>query len=767
MAGQTNRPAVRLSVRAVVEYTLHESDLSAAADAARRMREGAIAHRARQSGEAELDGAYRAEVALSGEYEGEALTLRVSGRADGITVREDGVTVIEEIKLGLPDHPLVPAHMAQAAMYGHMLCTAERQEKVLLRVLYVDTLGRRVQNYEELRDAASLREAFEKLCAAACAWETEKLARRQARDASLAALSFPFADYRAGQRRFAQNVYVAIRDRKRLFAQAPTGIGKTMAALYPALVALREGRCARVLFLTARVTGRRSAADAVRRLESCGAKVLAAELTARDKVCLQEIRDCRPESCPYAKGFYDRLPGALLDAVHGGGLYDTARIAEMARKHGICPFELSLELARLSDVVIGDYNYVYDPFVAIDALLQGTGGACLLVDEAHQLAPRVRDTLSASVSLEALRDIRRETGKAHGRRCALYKALTGAMAALKELASQPEFESGTLDNLPEALCAAVQAVLSCAGEQLALDGSTAASDAFSLSAAFCFAAEKFNDRYALLTEGTEKNGALYIQCLDASPEILAASKRARGTAYFSATLTPFDAVRQMLGSEEGDACLALTSPFAPAQLDARIAPIDIRYASREHTAQQVAEAIAQHLRERAGNTIVFFPSYAYMARIYELVLGTDGLTDIVFAQEVRGMAEQEKNALLGAFECHENERVALFAVLGGSFAEGIDLPGERLQNVIVVSTGMPQPDSAVRAMQRYYDGLGQDGFFMAMTLPGMIRVIQAAGRLIRTEADMGSLLLIDSRFNHVRVRSLLAGTLAGDALGIR
>ena len=767
MAGRENRPAVRLSVRAVVEHTLHESDLSPAAGTARRMREGAAAHRARQSGEAALDSAYRAEVALSGEYEGEALTLRVFGRADGVTVREDGVTVIEEIKLGLPDHPLVPAHMAQAAMYGHMLCAAEGQESILLRVVYVDVFGQRVQIYEEMRDAASLCEEFERLCAAVCTWEAEKLARRQERDASLLELAFPFADYRAGQRRFAQNVYVAIRDRKRLFAQAPTGIGKTMAALYPALVAVREGRCARVLFLTARVTGRKSAADAIRRLEDSGARLLAAELTAKDKICPQDKSDCRPESCPYAQGFYDRLPPALREAVHSGGLYDTARMALLAQKHGICPFELSLELARLCDVVIGDYNYVYDPFVAIDALLQGPGGACLLVDEAHQLAPRVKDTLSGSVSAEALRDTRRETGKAHGRKCALYKALTGAIAALKELAAQQEFAGGTLGKLPEELCEAMKIVLTCAGEQLAQDGSSAASDAFSLAAAFCFAAEKFDARYALLTEGGEKNGALYIQCLDASPEILAASKRARGTAYFSATLTPFDAVRQMLGSEMGDACLALPSPFDPTQLDARIMPIDIRYAAREHTAQQVAEAIAQHLKAHAGNTLVFFPSYAYMARIYELVLGVEGMTDIAFARENRGMSEQEKNALLGAFESFDSERVALFAVLGGSFAEGIDLPGERLQNVIVVSTGMPQPDSAVRAMQRYYDGLGQDGFFMAMTLPGMIRVIQAAGRLIRTQTDTGSLLLIDSRFGHTRVRSLLAGTLAGDALGIR
>lgn len=764
-AKEAVRPVVRMSVRAVVEHTLHESDLSPAAGAARRMREGAAAHRARQSGAVAQDEAYRAEVSLSGEYEGDGLTLRVTGRADGITLTQDGVTVIEEIKLGAAGMPLIPAHMAQAALYGHMLCAAERLGSVLLRVLYVDVQGERLERYEEMRDAASLKEEFDRLCASICAWETMKLARRQARDASLRQLAFPFDTYRAGQRRFAQNVYVAIREKKRLFAQAPTGIGKTMAALYPALVAMAEGRSGRVLFLTARVTGRRSAVDAVARLRDAGAQVMAAELTAKDKVCPQEVRDCRPETCPYAEGFYDRLPQALSEAVQSGGLFDRAQIETLADRHRLCPFELSLELAKLCDVVIGDYNYVYDPFVAIDALMQG--GASLLVDEAHQLAPRVRDTLSGSVSLDMLREIRRETGHAHGRKSPLYKALSGAIAALKALAAQTEFDTGVLEALPEELCACMQNVLDCAGEQLAQGGSAPASEAFSLAAAFCFAAERFDARYALLTDGGERHAQLAIQCLDASPEILACSKRAKGTAYFSATLAPFDAIRQMLGSEEGDACLALPSPFDPSNLSARIAPIDIRYASREQTAPQVASEIAKHLREHSGNALVFFPSYAYMERIYELVLGEEGLTGIAFSREVRGLSEQEKNALLGAFGNTEEERIALFAVLGGSFSEGIDLPGEQLQNVIVVSTGMPQPDGVVRAMQRYYDGIGQSGFFMAMTLPGMIRVIQAAGRLIRTETDTGSLLLIDSRFVHARERSLLAGTLAGDALGIR
>ena len=826
-------PVVRLSVRAVVETTLHEPDLAPASGAAKRMREGAAAHMARQSGQRERDEAYRAEVALSADYKSETLTLRVTGRADGVTLLEDGTALIEEIKLGASGMPLMPAHMAQAAMYGHMLCRKESLERVMLRVLYVDTQGLQLGVYEQERDAASLEAEFYALCAPAAAWEEKKLARRQRRDDSLAALRFPYDDYRAGQKRFAQNVFVAIRDRKRLFAQAPTGIGKTMAALFPALMAIREGRCARAVFLTARVTGRRSARDAALCLQQTGARVMTAEIAAKDKVCPQPVRDCRPQACPYAEGFYDRLPGALAEALEDGTifgaagngvknrtadtglhgtetefrsgsghwpqsdavgdcvknctsstelhrtetkfgsgsghwpLYDRERIAALAMKHRLCPFELSLELAKLADVVICDYNYIYDPFVTIDALLQTPGGACLLVDEAHQLGGRVRDALSGGVSLDELRAIRRETGREHGRKSALYKALSAAMAALKAASGLAGFVEERLDALPDALCSTMAAVRECAGELLAQGGSAAATEAFRLSTAFCFAAERADERYALLTAGGEKHAQVYVQCLDASPEILAASKRARGTVYFSATVAPFEAARRTLGSEEGDASLMLPSPFDPAQLETQVMPIDIRYASREATAPQVAQAIAAHLRAHAGHTIAFFPSYAYMERIYELVLGEDGLESTSFCREERGMSEEQKNALLSAFDASNPVRTALFAVLGGGFSEGIDLPGERLKNVIIVSTGLPQPDAQVRAMQAYYDARGEDGFLMAMTLPGMIRVIQAAGRLIRTDSDTGSLLLIDSRFAQRRIRSLMAGTLMGEALGIQ
>jgi len=758
---EQDRHVVRMSVRAVVETTLHESDLSSAADAAKRMREGAAAHRARQSGAQAADASYRAETALSADFAFGGMILRVTGRADGIFARADGVQVIEEIKLGRGDTLLNPAHRAQAAMYGHMLCRAEGLECAALRVLYVGAQGETLRCYEETLGALALEAIFDALCLPAAQTEAQRLARRAKRDEALGALPFPFDSFRAGQRRFAANVYVALRERKRLFAQAPTGIGKTMAALYPALRALGEGRCARVLFLTARTTGRNSAMDAMARLNARGAQACVVEIAAKDKVCPMPVRDCRPEVCPFAKGYYDRLPAAM-EAAQKTLLLSRGEIAAIAGTHTVCPFELSLALSAQSDVVICDYNYVFDPVVAYDALLQGPLGAALLVDEAHQLAPRVQDAYSARVALDDLRAIRRECGKILGRKAALYRALTAAIRTMQQLAKTQDFAGDHITQPPPALSEAMAQVRDAAGDALSLGAGKPALDAFSLACAYLLADSCFGENYAVACEGEETHAALSLLCLNASSFILEKTKRAKGTAFFSATLAPFDAAKRLLGSGEGDACLMLPSPFDPAQLDVQIAPIDIRYAAREATAPAVAQAIVSHLRGHAGNALVFFPSYAYMGRMYELVLGMEDLPEGRLEREKRGMTEEEKNALLESFS--GGERMALFAVLGGAFSEGVDLPGERLQNVIVVSTGMPQSDARIARTQAYYDGNGADGFFMTMILPGMIRVIQAAGRLIRTDRDTGALLLIDSRFARPGIRALLEGTLIGEAL---
>ena len=503
--------------------------------------------------------------------------------------------------------------------------------------------------------------------------------------------------------------------------------------------------------------GAKDATDALAFLQARGAKLFAVEIAAKDKLCPQERQDAGLRSAPLRKDFMIACPMPFRRRCPAA--YGTGRASRSWRR--------SIGSARLSwhwswhsgrTSWSADYNYVYDPFVAIDALL--TGGAALLVDEAHQLAPRVQESRSAKLSLRELTENRREAGQTLGRKSRLYRAMTDVLHALRELARTEAFASGELEKPPEALCGAMDALMDAAGSALEDGAGQAAAQAFTLAAAWQYAASHFDERYAVLTSGGEKNAEIELFLLCAAKDILDRSKKAKGTVYFSATLAPFDAAGQMLGKMDGDACLMLPSPFLPEQLQVRWQSIDLRYAAREQSAPRVAELIQTHFEQHSGNTLVFFPSYAYLDQVCAQLGQVDGVRML---REARGMREDEKNALLSAFQCGD-ERVALLCVLGGAFSEGVDLVGERLKNVIVISTGMPQPNARVRAMQRYYDALGANGFDLCMTLPGMVRVIQAAGRLIRSETDTGTLLLIDSRYGRRREREILSQTLIGQAL---
>ncbi|MBR1407542.1 MAG: hypothetical protein IJ573_01420 [Clostridia bacterium] len=746
-------PVCRLSVRAVVETTYHESDLVPAGLS--RLREGTMAHRARQA-RGERDEAWRSEVPLSASYAAEGMILKVSGRADAVIAGDP--PTIEEIKLGAKGEALQTAHRAQAALYGHMLCERDGVPRVRLRVLYAGLQGEALEVYEEEQSAEALSAEFDRLCSAALAWERKKLERLQRRDASLTALPFPYPAFRPGQRRFAAGVWRAVEERRRLFAQAPTGIGKTMAALWPALRAAAEGKAARVLYLTARNTGRQTAVEAARLLEEKGARLLACEIAAKDKVCPLEKRDCRPEACGRARGYYDRLPQALKELL-AGGVFGKEEILDLAARHTLCPFELSLAAAQLADLVVCDYNYVYDPAVSVDALLRAPGGAVLLVDEAHQLPSRVRDAYSAAADMDELRALRRQHSSSEGRKNRLYAALTLAIRALSSAAEAEEFGRDGWDP-PEQLDEAMEEIAAAAAEALAAGGGGAAGDAYALGTQWTAARARFDTRWTAVSYGSAKHAGAALRLLDASPEILAVSKAVRGCAYFSATLSPADAQRRILGAEEGDLTLELPSPFSPEQLRAEIAPIDVRYAAREQSAPRVAQAILAFLRDGGGNALVFFPSYAYLSLVAPML---EEAEDLHFVRERRGMPEEEKRAMLEALSPGGGD-TALLCVLGGAFSEAVDLPGDRLSCVAVVSTGIPMPDAENAAQRRYYDAAGADGWFLTMVLPGITRVIQAAGRLIRTENDRGRLLLIDSRYAQSQTRRLLEGTLIGDAL---
>ena len=774
------KPVVRQSVRAVVETTLYEPDLQPAAGMMERMREGTVAHLARQEVGRTSETSYEAEVPLEALYETDSIILKVTGRADAV-FEADGICVIEELKLGTSDSELNPAHMAQAEMYGHMLCSLRALTCVRLMVRYVDTAGKILAEYTEDGTAEALLERFNGLCAPAAGRALRTVRREEARNLSIETLRFPFPTYRSGQKTFSTAVYAAIRDRKRLFAQAPTGIGKTMAAIYPAVHALRQGKCAGILFLSARGTGRCAASQAAAQLTAAGAALYAVEIMAKAKACPFDQQDCNPTICALAKGFYTRLEDALIEA-ESGNVWDTDSIAALADRHMLCPFELSLEMAKRADLVICDYNYVYDPVVNIDAFLARRGGMAVLVDEAHRLLERVKDDYSVQVRLQDVRELRREAGREAGRKSAVYKALTMVSDAMKQIRDefQEESREGTPDsiwtvsqensspasdrNYPwDAVSRAMQHLLEVSAAALETRRTAVLQKAADLAMDWLYTAERFNERYAFLTDGTGDRFEIGLHLMDAAPEILAVSKRARGTVYFSATLAPVPAAMRLLGNLPDDLTLVLPSPFSPDALSVRILPLDVRYQARSGNAGKLADALIRFLGEHPGNSMVFFPSYAFMDMVAEQIRNGDCGGKQILTEE-RGMTEAERTEVIRRFAETDAGDVALLCVLGGSFSEGIDLPGDRLRNAAVVSIGLPVMDVRIRAMQAYYRNRGEDGFFYTMTLPGIIRVIQAAGRLIRTETDTGSLLLVDSRYGSPQIRSLLDGSLIGAAL---
>lgn len=723
----------RVSVRTMVEFSLRGEDLVMSSDT-RRMLEGTLAHQARQrAAQIEMTD-YESEVSLSLDIETDGFPLRVQGRADGLFTR-DGTLVIEEIKHSFDVRESAEeAHIAQCACYAHMLCVQRELENAILRVLYVSREGESLCVFEQMHTAQDLREIFDRYALPYARFAAQEHAHRHRRDASLAAMNFPYGAYRAGQREMSKNVYVAIRDRRRLLAQAPTGTGKTAAVLFPALKALGEGKTARVVYLTARTTGRALAMNTLRALN---AALRCVEITAKDKICPLEQRRCSSEHCPYARGFFLRLDAAIDDALSRKEPLTRAQIEAIAQTHCVCPFEFSLILAQMADVIVCDYNYVFDPFVKLNFLSAGAH-MTVLCDEAHNLPDRVRDMLSAQLSATQLREWRRAWGVSRGRKTPMYTAMTALIKALT-------FSDDTQPPALSALLPLVHALSDACTQALSLSQGEAG-EIFLCARAFCFAAERFDETYALLWDGGEKSRRIRLLALESGAHIAQTTQRLRGCVFFSATLSPLRAFRTLLGAQEEDAALSLPSPFPPENLCLMRLSLNTRYAAREQTAREIAFSLAAMCRAHAGHYLFLFPSYAYLRMVREHFEAC--LPQAQVLCERAGMDEAERTQILARFEAVSppDEILAGFGVMGGNFSEGVDLPGEKLCGVAVIGVGLPMLCAERDALRDYYAAHDEDGFHLAYRVPGMIRVLQSAGRVIRSALDRGAVLLIDERF---------------------
>lgn len=736
-------PVIRVSVRELVEFTLRTGGLGRESVfvGPRRALEGARAHqRIQKSRPAD----YEAEVFLTQDFATPTLILRVSGRIDGLTRGLDQWR-IEEIKtLSRPhDGETDPLHWAQAKVYGAMLCATESKPPPVfeLQLTYLELATGRISEHRESWTREDLEAFYQRIVAEYLVWAEAQAAWELQRNASIAALPFPFQNYRPGQRQLAVAVYRAIRDGKQLLAEAPTGIGKTISVLFPAIKALGEGKVRKIFYLTARTIGRAIAEETLATLRAGGLRVRSVTLTARDKICFKEAERCDAMECPYATAYYDRIKPALRDALDANAL-DRGSLEALGRRHGVCPFELSLDAARWADVVICDYNYAFDPGSYLRRFFDDDpGGYVFLVDEAHNLPDRARDMFSAEISTEGMaedvkliRDVAPEAAEGLARlREAMQTLGVGAM--------------------PEPLTQRAQDFLTAAERQLVQNQPGPAHDRlleryFEVTR-FGRVAEIEDPGYATLETSADPRG-IRLFCADPTTQLKESLKRADATVFFSATLSPLAYFREILGAA---AEIQLQSPFPRENLATIIhQKIDTTLKQRAQSADGVATLIAQACAQRTGNYLVFFSSFQYLQDILEKVRP---LTRAKLLAQEPQMNETDREAFLKAFAAEPSETQIGFAVLGGIFGEGIDLAGDRLIGAIIVGVGLPQLCVERNVISERFAARQLDGYDFAYRFPGMNRVLQAAGRVIRTETDRGFILLIDRRFAESRYRQLL------------
>lgn len=748
---------VRVSVRTLAEFATEGGDLSRAANAAERMQEGIRGHQAIQQ---TYPADWEREVPLSLDVELDGLALRVYGRADGLC-RVSIPPVIEEIKT--TERPIdaisaddVPAHWAQAELYGASLAAEVHCAHVELRLTYLNLSGGKV-TFTRLFSEERLREKALQYARPYVQWLKALNGWRALSRPSMRALPFPFDRYRAGQREMAANVYVALRDSHRLLCEAPTGIGKTVAALYPALKALAEDKIDRVFFLSARTTGQRAAEIALNRMRQGGLIARSVTLSARDKVCLYPDSHCSPLSCPRARGYFDRRRAALYEALSMQS-FAPDDVAHLAEKHSLCPFEFALDLAETADVVVCDYNYVFDPRVRLQRFFTGKSNAGLLIDEAHNLPSRARSMLSATLRERDVRDLRVRVGKESGRKHALYRALTTLLQAFKQLRASVEGETAQKE-LPATFVESVRDALPALGEHLSTPAAWGGdlADCFFALTDFARCADGYGEDFrTLLAPDGKALLDLTLWCVNPAPHLDKTMKRVHGAALFSATLSPMSFYRDVSGLSEqtGDALLSLPSPFPPENLLVLRAALPVRFRQREQSMPRLAELLCAFLTARTGNYLLFFPSYAYLRQAMDALAPLLPESVRVLVQN-RDMDDEARAGFLAAFTPSPTSTLVGVCVLGGAFAEAVDLPGDLLTGAAIVGTGVPQIGLLNDALREVYGERFGSGYAYAYLYPGLAKALQAAGRVIRSEDDRGVVLLVDDRWAEAGYARLL------------
>jgi DNA excision repair protein ERCC-2 len=741
----------KISVRNLVDFAYCSGDLGSGFTSMSRAMEGTKAHHMIQKSAGEE---YLPEVPVSMAFERNGVLVEVEGRIDGIIQSPDGI-ILDEIKsttaeLDDIDENYSLLHWAQAKCYAYMYGTQNQAAAVEIRLIYVniDTSG--IKMLPRSFNMNELEAFFLEILDKYAAWVGMLQEWYVTRDISIRQLEFPFKTYRLGQRELAVAVYKSVRNNARLFVQAPTGIGKTIATLFPAIKSMLEENT-KIFYLTAKTITRTVAENAVDRMRELGLRIKSITITAKDKTCFNKDSDCDPDTCRYMQGYFDKLHGAIRDIYHLDA-FTRPVIEEHAARYGMCPFEFSLDLSNYCDCVICDYNYVFDPTVNLKRFFsQGVGNYVFLIDEAHNLVDRAREMFSAEVTKKPFLELKNAIKKELPSLVKKLNEINKHMVAARKRCEEEENGFWTDPAKPKELYTLLKSFAALADAWLSRNHSApwrpALLELYFQALDFLRTFESYDERFITYCEKSGSDVRVKLLCLDPSKQLDKAMRKGKAAVLFSATLTPLDYFIQILGGNEDSGRMRLRSPFPRENLCLLVDDTtSTRYKMRELTYDKVARMVLQAVRGKTGNYLVFFPSYKYMSEVLvRFSYINDGARVIYQKGE---MAEQEREEFLQQFSSHGEQTLVGFAVLGGIFGEGIDLTGDRLSGAIVVGVGLPQIGLERNIIRKHFDENKGKGFEYAYMYPGMNKVLQAVGRVIRTETDRGMVLLIDERFSY-------------------
>jgi DNA excision repair protein ERCC-2 len=739
--------SIRIGVQELVSFLYASGDLSSETFQNVSLLEGTRAHQRVQQHYQPND---QAEVPITYDFNDHDRRIILSGRIDGLLVRE-GKTIIEEIKstrsmIFDDDFTYKKEHLAQLRMYAYMYMVNHDLTHVDGRLTYVQ-LSDDQQRHEtftflnhEVRDFFfdSIMDYLE--------WYDILYEQQRNKFISIENLKFPYPEYRRGQREMMSATYQAMTENDVQYVIAPTGIGKTMATLFATIKALKDEQ-QKIFYATAKTVGKKIALESVETLQAHGLKLKILEITAKDTTCFLEKRECNPDVCPYAKGFFDRLQEATKDIIMTEDMLDRETIESYARTYKICPFEYSLYISYFVDVVVSDYNYVFDPRVHLVRYFDEEGyRPLLLIDEAHNLIARSREMYSATLSSEDFKKIRRLSSNLKPSIRYAVKKVLDRMDSIQDEISSTFFKTEkTLDaKLFDTIMNVLKKVENMLKENPKTKRKTDILEVYFLILAFARIYDFYNENY--LTNYHLKDETLFvtIRCLDASPFLLRTLlEKSYGSVFFSATMYPIEYYKTLLTRGHGET-LKIRSPFEPSHLKLAIMHrISTRYVDRRQSLSDVTKTILTVIAAKTGNYIAFFPSYAYLNLVDQELMGKTHGELIVQKPSMQSLLRDET---IERFKRTDGKtRIALF-VMGGIFSEGIDYIGDMLSGVIVVGVGLPMINKENDQLLEYYERTFERGFDYAYTYPGMNKVIQAVGRVIRTKTDRGVAVLIDDRF---------------------